>query len=205
MGNTLCARRIHAGTASVLAAACLVLAACSAGASSTTAAAGNGAARSPSAVSPGAVSPGSGSTPSPGAVVSPAVTSPGPASDLSWPQLDGGPARTGYQPGETQIGTGNVGSLVQARIYPAKAYLSPPLIANGILYVDVGELYAFDATGATHCSAVPVTCTPLWTAETAYFQGMAVADGKVFVTDAEGVQAFDAAGSENCSGTPKVC
>ena len=34
---------------------------------------------------------------------------------------------------------------------------------------------------------------------------MAVADGDVFVTDAEGVQAYDATGSKNCSGTPKVC
>jgi outer membrane protein assembly factor BamB len=34
---------------------------------------------------------------------------------------------------------------------------------------------------------------------------MAIANGDVFVTDAEGVQAFDAAGSTNCSGTPKVC
>jgi PQQ-like domain len=205
MGNTMRARRIHAGAWSVLAAACLILAACSAGASPTTAsAAGNGATRSPSAVSPG-----NGSTPapgsSPGASGSPAVTSPAPASDLSWPQLDGGPARTGYQPGETQIGTGNVASLSQARIYPAKAYLSAPLIANGILYVDADGLYAFDATGATHCSAAPASCTPLWTAATAYFHGMAVADGKVFVTDDEGIQAFDAAGSENCSGTPKVC
>ncbi|MGH3187760.1 MAG: hypothetical protein ACRDPY_38850 [Streptosporangiaceae bacterium] len=81
---------------------------------------------------------------------SPAVTSPAPASDLSWPQLGGGPARTGYQPGETQIGTGDVGSLAQARIYPTKADPTAPLIANGILYVDANELYAFDATGATH-------------------------------------------------------
>ena len=37
-------------------------------------------------------------------------------------------------------------------------------------------LYAFDATGATHCSAAPTTCTPLWTAHTAYFHGMTIAD-----------------------------
>ena len=204
MRNAVIARRVHAGTGTALAAACLVLAACGPGASSSASSPGSGATRSP-----GAVAAGSGSTQaarsSPGASGSPAVTSTAPASDLSWPQLDGGPARTGYQPGETQIGTGDVASLSQARIYPAKAYLSAPLIANGILYVDADGLYAFDATGATHCSAAPATCTPLWTAATAYFQGMAVADGKVFVTDGEGVQAFDAAGSENCSGTPKVC
>jgi hypothetical protein len=78
-------------------------------------------------------------------------------------------------------------------------------LAHGILYVDTNQLYAFDATGATHCSAAPATCIPLWTAPTAYFDGMAIANGDVFVTDAEGVQAFDAAGSVNCSGTPKIC
>ncbi len=133
--------------------------------------------------------------------VSPAASSPSP----SWPQLHYGPGRTGYQPNETKIGTGNVGKLTQARTYHAGASLSAPLIANGILYVDRGTLYAFDATGATDCSAAPTACTPLWTAPTAYFDGMAIANGDVFVTDAEGVQAFDAAGSKNCSGTPKVC
>ena len=123
----------------------------------------------------------------------------------SWPQLHYGPGRTGYQPTETHIGTGNVGKLSQARTYHAGATPSAPLIANGVLYVDTGQLYAFDATGVTHCSGTPTTCTPLWTAPTAYFDGMTIANGDVFVTDAEGVQAFDAAGSKNCSGTPKVC
>jgi outer membrane protein assembly factor BamB len=122
-----------------------------------------------------------------------------------WPQLHYGPDRTGYQPDETQIGTGNVSQLAQARTYPTTADPSAPLVANGILYVDSGKLYAFDATGSAGCSAAPTACTPLWTAATAYFDGMTVADGDVFVTDAEGVQAFDAAGSKNCSGTPKVC
>ena len=122
-----------------------------------------------------------------------------------WPQLHYGSDRTGYQPNETRIGTGNASQLAQARTYHAAANLSAPLIANGILYVDTGTLYAFDATGAADCSAAPVACTPLWTAPTAYFDGMTIANGDVFVTDAEGVQAFDAAGSKNCSGTPKVC
>jgi len=122
-----------------------------------------------------------------------------------WPQLHYGTDRTGYQPNETRIGTGNVSHLTQARTYHAAAYLSAPLISNGILYVDTGTLYAFDATGAANCSAAPVACTPLWTAATANFDGMAVANGDVYVTDAEGIQVFDAAGSKNCSGTPKVC
>jgi outer membrane protein assembly factor BamB len=110
----------------------------------------------------------------------------------SWPQLHYGPDRTGYQPNETSIGPGNVGSLSQARTYAGD---TAPLIANGILYVATNKLYAYDdATGAT-----------LWTAPAAYFDGIAIAGGVVFVTDAEGVQAYDAAGVKNCSGTPKVC
>jgi hypothetical protein len=149
--------------------------------------------------------------PSPVATVSaPAhavVPIPPSGSDASWPQLDGGPARTGYQPGETRIGPGNVSKLALKRTYQdtANGAVSAPLIANGILYVDTNRLYAFDATGATGCSDVPTTCTPLWTAPTAYFEGMTIAGGDVFVTDGEGVQAFSAAGTTNCSGTPKIC
>jgi PQQ-like domain len=121
-----------------------------------------------------------------------------------WSQLGYGPDRTGYQPDETTIGPGNVGSLTAARTYATGA--SPPLIVDGILYTDSGaRLQAFDATGMTDCSTAPVRCTPLWTAATAYFDGMAIGNGEVFVTDAEGVQAFDAAGSIDCSGTPTVC
>ena len=122
-----------------------------------------------------------------------------------WPQLHYGPDRTGYQPDETIIGTGNVGSLSEARTYPTNSSPSAPLISNGILYVATNELYAFDASGATDCSAAPTSCTPLWTAPAANFDGMTIANGDVFVTDAQGVQAYDAAGSTNCSGTPKVC
>jgi len=157
----------------------------------------------PASVAPSRATPSSPSaTPPPSATGPP---SPSPAPGPGWPQLHYGPDRTGYQPGETQIGTGNVSQLAQARTYHAASGLSAPLIANGILYVDTGTLYAFDATGASNCSAAPVACTPLWTAPTANFDGMAIANGDVYVTDAEGVQAFDAAGSVNCSGTPKVC
>jgi hypothetical protein len=123
----------------------------------------------------------------------------------SWPQFHYSPDRTGYQPNETQIGVGNVASLSQARTYQTNGSPSAPLIANGILYVVTNQLYAFDATGSTNCSAAPTTCTPLWTAPAADFDGMASANGDVFVTDAEGVQAYDAAGSTDCSGAPKTC
>ena len=124
-----------------------------------------------------------------------------------WPQLGYGPDRTGYQPDETTIGPGNVGSLTAARTYAIGGVTpSPPLIVDGILYADSGgQLRAFDATGMTDCSTAPVKCTALWTAATASFDGMAIGNGEVFVTDGEGVQAFDAAGSIDCSGTPTVC
>jgi outer membrane protein assembly factor BamB len=125
--------------------------------------------------------------------------------NASWPQLHYGPDRTGYQPNESTIGTANVGKLSEVRTYPTNGTPSPPLIANGILYVITNQLYAFDAAGATDCSAAPTSCTPLWTAPAANSTGMTIANGVVFVTDAEGVQAYDAAGSTNCSGTPKVC
>jgi predicted lipoprotein with Yx(FWY)xxD motif len=155
-----------------------------------------------------ASSPAASSSPAPAHTVVPIQPS---DSDASWPQLDGGPARTGYQPGETRIGPGNVARLAAVRTYQAGGAadggVSAPLIAGGIIYVDkdTSRLYAFDATGAAGCSDIPTTCTPLWTAATAYFEGMTVANGKVFVTDQDGVQAFDAAGTMNCSGTPKTC
>lgn len=140
----------------------------------------------------------------------PTATSPAasiPLSDASWPQPGGGPGRVGYQPDETRIGPGNVTQLALKRSYQADGhgYVSAPLVANGVLYVETSRLYAFAATGAAGCADTPTTCTPLWTAVTPFFIGMTVADGKVFVTDQDGVQAFDAAGTKNCSGTPKIC
>jgi PQQ-like domain len=126
----------------------------------------------------------------------------------NWGALQGGPARTGDQSEETRIGVGNVGKLSPVRTYKTNSETgqsTAPLIANGVLYVATNRLYAFAATGATNCSAAPATCTPLWTAPTAYIDSMTIADGDVFVTDNEGVQAYSASGSENCSGTPKVC
>lgn len=143
--------------------------------------------------------------PSPAVSSGPALTQAGSTSGPGWAQPGFGPSRTSDQPDETRIGTGNVARLTQARTYRTAADPSGPLIANGVMYVDANKLYAFDATRAAGCSAAPATCTPLWTATTAGFGGMTVADGDVFVADAEGVQAFSAAGSENCSGTPKFC
>jgi hypothetical protein len=142
---------------------------------------------------------------------SPPTVAPVPVSlsdDTSWPQLGGGPARTGYQPGETLIGSADVSKLVLKRTYqPTVVGGGPtPLIANGILYVDAGyQLDAFDATGKTGCADIPTTCAPLWTATTPNSEAMTVGDGYVFVTSQQGIEAFAAAGTTNCSGTPKVC
>ena len=131
------------------------------------------------------------------------------STDTGWPQLGGGPGRTGYQPGETRIGSADVTKLALKRTYQPAAGdegVSAPLIANGILYVDSGgQLDAFDSTGATGCVDIPTTCTPLWTAPSGSVDGITVADGKIFVTDDEGIQAYAAAGTTNCSGTPKIC
>jgi outer membrane protein assembly factor BamB len=120
----------------------------------------------------------------------------------NWPQLHQGPSRTGYQADETTIDPANVGSLSAAKTYAGD---TAPLIADGVLYVATNRLYAYNAAGAKNCSAVPSSCTPLWSAPAANFDGMTIAGGVVFVTDAEGVQAYDASGVTNCSGTPKVC
>jgi hypothetical protein len=68
------------------------------------------------------------------------------------------------------------------------------LIANGILYVNTNQLYAFDATGATNCSTAPTSCTPLWTAPAGNFDGMAIADGVVYVTTSDEIRGRSARG-----------
>jgi outer membrane protein assembly factor BamB len=86
-------------------------------------------------------------------------------------------------------------------------------VAKGVVYVFVElpaeVLYAFDAAGSTHCSGVPKTCTPLWTASPGGSEGgfrpPAVANGVVYVSGGQDLLGFDAAGSVNCSGTPRVC
>jgi outer membrane protein assembly factor BamB len=73
-----------------------------------------------------------------------------------------------------------------------------------------GKLYAFDAAGNTNCSGSPITCAPLWTADTGaeVFSSPVVANGVVYVSSVSednNLHAFDAAGNTNCSGSPKVC
>jgi hypothetical protein len=87
-----------------------------------------------------------------------------------------------------------------------------PAIANGVLYIANGTLYAFPATGSTGCSGTPKVCAPLWTAAISGGGGNsaapAVANGIVYVGNTySGLYAFDATGTTNCSAnaTGKTC
>jgi len=128
-----------------------------------------------------------------------------------WTQYRYGPAHTGFNPTETKISAANVGTLVEAWTTTTGGARSSPAVANGVVYLGSadGKLYAFDAGGATGCSATPKTCSPLWSATTGgaiYSSSPAVANGVVYVgSDDRKLYAFDAAGVTNCSGTPKTC
>jgi len=78
-----------------------------------------------------------------------------------------------------------------------------PAVANGVLYIADGTLYAFDAAGSANCTGTPRACAPLWTApvSTRVTAGApAVADGLVYVGSGNGgLYAFDATGAANCS------
>jgi PQQ-like domain len=83
--------------------------------------------------------------------------------------------------------------------------LTSAAVTNGTAYLTSdGTLYAFDATGATNCSGLPKTCSPLWTAPNAG-GSPAIANGTLYVDSTPGVSAFDATGNTGCSGTPKTC
>ena len=57
------------------------------------------------------------------------------------------------------------------------------------------------------CSAAPVFCDSIWTANlpTVSDSSPVVANGRVYVATATGFSVFDAAGVTGCSGTPKTC
>lgn len=97
-------------------------------------------------------------------------------------------------------------------------------ISNNIAYAVGGAsgigttVYAFDATGTTHCSGTPKVCSPLWqyspdtqisgypvvSGSTLYIDSAYVEQSPPFATTGT-LEAFDANGTANCSGTPKVC
>jgi hypothetical protein len=126
----------------------------------------------------------------------------------SWPAFHHGPDRTGYQPYETTVGTGNVANLHKVRTYPNVR--TDPVVVNGVLYVAGGSLYAYDATGATRCAGAPATpCTPLWSAPLPLAaSGLTVSGGRVYVAAGNtGMYVYDAAGVTGCTTTAgtKTC
>jgi outer membrane protein assembly factor BamB len=132
-----------------------------------------------------------------------------------WPMFGYNAAHTGFNPGESAIGVGNVGTITKSwtGVMGGGGSSSAPAIAGGRAFVGAydNNVYAYDATGTTNCSGVPNTCLPLWTATTAgaVASSPAVANGVVYVGSFDGtagrLYAFDAAGIVNCSGTPTVC
>src|SRR5262249_11834350 len=84
-----------------------------------------------------------------------------------------------------------------------------PAVAGGRVFVDGGDLEAFDATGVTNCSSTtPKTCTPLWTGTIGQnlAESIAVANGVVYVRAGDlKLYGFDAAGQNNCDTTTATC
>jgi PQQ-like domain len=86
--------------------------------------------------------------------------------------------------------------------------ISTAAYAAGTVYVtgSNGRLFALDAAGTTNCAGAPTVCSPLWRSSPG-LRGVdpAVADGRVYASDASGaIEVFDATGS-GCSGSPKTC
>ena len=128
-----------------------------------------------------------------------------------WPQFRYGPDHSGYNPTESKIGVGNVGTLTEKwTALTGGAVDSSAAVVKGVVYVgsDDHNLYAFDADGDVNCSGTPKTCAPLWTATTggAINSSPAVVNGAVYVgSDDHNLYAFDAHAVVNCSGLPKTC
>ena len=75
-----------------------------------------------------------------------------------WTQFGYDASHTNYNPGETAIGVGNVGTLTTEWTATTGDYVvSSPAVANGVVYVGSldGKLYAFDVPGTTNCSGAP--------------------------------------------------
>src|SRR4051812_10363847 len=127
------------------------------------------------------------------------VASCGPA---SWSQFHYGAGHAGFQPNETKIGVNNVGSLHEARVYVHGG--TPPVVANGVLYTATTTLWAFDAKA---CTGGTSPCAPLWqSGAIGGAGGVAVANGKIYVTAGNRLYAYDTTPSGcNTATIPKTC
>jgi outer membrane protein assembly factor BamB len=96
-----------------------------------------------------------------------------------------------------------------------QSIVSSPSVANGVVYVGIGEslfssgaVDAYDAAGVNNCSGTPKTCSPLWADTTAMGaeSSPAVTNGVLYDGTLDGhLYAFDAGGNTNCSGLPRTC
>lgn len=100
-----------------------------------------------------------------------------------WTQDGYGPGHTGYNPSESVINTGSIGSLklrwtVKATLYPegCEPRPQPPLVQNGKMFLlDGGSISGYDNK----------TGKKLWNVGEAYFDGnhMAVSGGRILGTE----------------------
>jgi hypothetical protein len=136
-------------------------------------------------------------------------------SGCDWVTLGYNSSRTGYNPAEFTIGTGNASTLHEAwsaAIGPGPTDQSAatwsPVVGPNAVFVGTkdGVLRAFDRNGNTGCGGSPKICQPLWTA-TIGGEPLtpSVVGGTVYVTASNTLYAFDAAGTRSCSGAPKTC
>jgi outer membrane protein assembly factor BamB len=103
----------------------------------------------------------------------------------NWPQFHNGPHHHGYNRTENVLSAANVGSLQMRWSAITGTVGSSPVIANDVLYIAAGPLYAIHAS----------TGEILWTVDAGGFGGSpAVADGVVYAGSLDyNLYAFDAA------------
>lgn len=113
-------------------------------------------------------------------------------------------ANSGFNPAETQIGAGNVGTLgEQYRVASATPNAVPQfVVARGHVFVEGVVPRAFDEQGQAGCSGTPRTCAPQWSLALSGVSTTPDAmDGVLHLPNL----AYDADGQLYCFGAPKTC
>jgi hypothetical protein len=125
----------------------------------------------------------------------------------SWSTIGFGPDRASNNAAETTLTTANVAGLTEAwtAAVPGSTNGSPPVVANGAVFVAAGSLLAFSANGSTGCAGTPKVCQPVWTAADGGTASPSTAGNVVYTVSPGLLTAYDARGTTNCSGTPKTC
>jgi hypothetical protein len=124
-----------------------------------------------------------------------------------WAGVGYGPARTGYNAAESELGVGEVGGLTESwtAAVPAGASRDQPVIAEDRVLLAADEVRAFDLAGTEGCAGSPTVCEPLWRSTPVGARWVTVADGVAYAAGDGWLHAFDAAGVDGCAGTPTVC